>query len=199
MSDDYKTSVVEPGQQGATVIDESSEESLAAQALEDIRNTERLSGVGRFATKMQNLFQTSKPSQAKQPSRQLKAAPIMMSAGLLLLLATGLLFLLSKPESSVHSHFRQPTGLSGADVHKPAYSSSSDSPVNENQLAGGESNGATQQATRIRTAAGAGQGATHRLTFGDGDAPTSNPPISNPATTSELQNPATVFVANPAS
>ena len=136
MSDDYKTSVVEPGQQGATVIDESSEESLAAQALEDIRNTERLSGVGRFATKMQNFFQASKPSQAKQPSPQLRAAPIMMSAGLLLLLATGLLFLLSKPESSVHSHFRQPTGLSGADVHKPAYSSSSDSPVSENQLAG---------------------------------------------------------------
>jgi type IV secretory pathway VirB10-like protein len=200
MSDDYKTSVVEPGQQSATVIDESSEESLATQALEDIRNTERLSGFGRFATKMQNLFQASNPSQTKQPSPQLKAAPIMMSVGLLLLLATGLLFLLSKPESSVHSHFRQPTGLSGADDHKAAYSSSTDSPVNENQLASGESNEATQKASRIRTAAGNGQDATHRFAFGDGNPPVSNPSMaSNPGTTSELQNPATVFVATPAS
>jgi hypothetical protein len=199
MNDDYKTSVVEPGQQSATVINES-EESLATQALEDIRDTERLSGVGRFATKMQNLFQASKPLQAKQPSSHLKAAPIMMSAGLLLLLATGLLFLLSKPESSVQSHFRQPTGLSGADIHKSAYSSSTDSAVSENQLVGGESNGATQQASRIRTAAGAGQDATHRFAFGDGNAPMSNPSMAaNPGTTSELQNPATVFVANPAS
>lgn len=199
MSDDYKTSVVEPGQQSATVMDKSCEESLATQALEDIRNTERLSGFGRFATKMQNLFQASNPSQTKQPSPQLKAAPIMMSVGLLLLLATGLLFLLSKPESSVHSHFRQPTGLSGADDHKAAYSSSTDSPVNENQLAGGESNGATQKASRIRTAAGASQDATHRFAFGDGNPPVSNPSMTAPGTTSELQNPATVFVATPAS
>src|SRR5690349_2320298 len=156
MSDDYKTSVVEPGQQSATIIDESSEE-IATQALEDIRNTERLSGFGRFATKMQNLFQASTPSQVKQSSPQLKAAPIMISVGLLLLLAVGVLFLLSKPESSVQSHFRQPTGLSGADDHKPANSFSADSPVSENQLAGGESNGATQKTGRIRTAPGAGQ------------------------------------------
>src|SRR5262249_56594540 len=53
---------------------------------------------------------------------------------------------------------------------------------------------------RIRTAPGAGQDATHRFAFGDGNAPISNPSISsNPATTSELQNPATVFVAAPAS
>src|SRR5207248_2395141 len=99
-------SVVEPGQQSAAIIDESSQENLAAQAMEDIRSTERLSGLGRFATKMQSFFQESKPSRARQQSAHLKAAPIMMSVGLFLLLATGLLFLLSKPESSVHSHFR---------------------------------------------------------------------------------------------
>jgi hypothetical protein len=135
MNNDYTTSVVEPGQQSAA-IDESFQESIADQALEDIRNTERLSGFGRFATKMQSFFQSSKPSQARQQPSQLKAAPIMMSAGLLLLLATGLLFLLSKPESSVHSHFRQPTGLSGADDRKPVNPSSMDSRVAENQLVG---------------------------------------------------------------
>src|SRR5437764_9343880 len=138
MNDDYKTSVVEPGQQSAVVIDESSEKNLATQALEDIRNTERLSGFGRFATKMQNLFQASKPSQVRQQSSHLKAAPIMMSAGLLLLLTTGLLFLLSKPESTVHSHFRQPTGLSGADDRKSVTPSNSESAVTENQLVGGD-------------------------------------------------------------
>ena len=115
MDRDYTTSVVEPGQQSAALIDEVSDEDLATKALEDMHRTERLSGFGRFATKMQNLFQASKSSPARQQSPHLKAAPIMMSLGLLLLLATGLLFLLSKPESTVHSHFRQPTGLSGAD------------------------------------------------------------------------------------
>src|SRR5215510_8530163 len=137
MNHEYKTSVVEPGQQDAAVIDEASEENLATQALEDLHNTERLSGFGRFATKMQNLFRASKVSPARQQSPHLKAAPIMMSIGLLLLLATGLLFLLSKPENTVNSHFRQPTGLSGTDNRKPVNSPSTDSAVSENQLVGG--------------------------------------------------------------
>ena len=90
MNHDYKTSVVEPAQQSTDVIDEASEEKLATQALEDIRNTERLSGFGRFATKMHDFFQAPKESQARQQASNLKAAPIMMSIGLLLLL--GLLY-----------------------------------------------------------------------------------------------------------
>src|SRR5581483_11349593 len=119
-----KPTYIEPERQSAaTVLDEGPDEVLTAQALENIHSTERLSGFGRFAAKMQDFFQASRPSQAKQQSAHLKAAPIMMCAGLLLLLATGLLFLLSKPESSVHGHFRQPSGLTGTDDRKPINSS----------------------------------------------------------------------------
>src|SRR5207302_9678308 len=137
-----KPTYVEPeGQKSATALDGVPEETLTAQALEDIRSTERLSGFGRFATKMQNLFQTSNTSQAKQQSSHLKAAPILMSAGLLLLLATGLLFLLPKPERHVHSHFRQPTGLSGsADYKGVTGSNAADNSVKENQLVGRDLN-----------------------------------------------------------
>jgi type IV secretory pathway VirB10-like protein len=199
MNNDYKTSVVEPAEQRAAVIEESAEDSLATQALEDIRNTERLSGFGRFATKMQGFFQASKPSQAGQQSPHLKAVPIMMSAGLLLLLATGLLFLLSKPESSVHSHFRTPTGLSGADDRKPISASSTDSPVTENQLVGGGASRDSQAVNRDRTAARPREdGSGHRFSFADEPGPSNGPSMSqNPAAVSELQNPATVFVANP--
>jgi hypothetical protein len=197
-----KPTYVEPeGHTAATAIDEVPDETLTAQALENIHNTERLSGFGRFAAKMQDFFQASKPSQSKQQSSHLKAAPIMMSAGLLLLLATGLLFLLSKPESTVHSHFRQPTGLSGADDRKPVNSPSTDSSVTENQLVGSESNRDMQATSRARMAARASDdAATRRFAFADGSGANNNPPISpNPTGASELQNPATVFVANPTS
>src|SRR5579884_1647701 len=196
MINDYKTSIVEPEQQSA-VTDEPSEENLTTQALEDIRNTERLSGVGRFATKMQSFFQASKPSRVGQQSPHLKAAPIMMAAGLLLLLATGLLFLLSKPESSVHSHFRAPTGLSGADDRKPLSASTTDSPVTENQLVGADDSRESQTANRDRTAARSGVDATgHRFSFADERGQSNGAgSLQNPTTVSELQNPATVFVA----
>src|SRR5437016_10476593 len=86
--------------------------------------------------KLQNFFQASKASQSKQGLSHLKMAPIMMSAGLLLLFATGLLFVLSKPESAVPSHFRQPTGLAGSDRQKTAATAPAESPVTEDQLAG---------------------------------------------------------------
>jgi hypothetical protein len=194
-----KPTYVEPERNAATILDEVPDETFTAQALENIHNTERLSGFGRFAAKMQDFFQASKPSQARQQSSHLKAAPIMMSAGLLLLLATGLLVLLSKPESSVHSHFRQPNGLAGTDDRKPVNSSDTESPVTENQLAGG-TNRDTQPTSRVRSAGRANEGAPARTcAFADGGAP-SNPSMSaTPTTTSELQNPATVFVANPPS
>src|SRR5437868_1956654 len=181
-----KPTYVEPeGQNAATALDEVPDETLTAQPFENIHNTERLSGFGRFAAKMQDFFQASKPSQSKQQSSQLKAAPIMMSAGLLLLLATGLLFLLSKPESSVHSHFRQPTGLSGADDRKPVNSPSTDSAVTENQLVGNESNTDMQASSRVRTAArGGDDAATHRFAFADGSGANNNP-SPNPTGVSE--------------
>src|SRR5437762_6526082 len=158
-----KPTYVEPeGQNAATVIDEVPDEMLTAQALENIHNTERLSGFGRFAAKMQHFFQASKPSQSKQQSSNLKAAPIMMSVGLLLLLATGLLFLLSKPESTVHSHFRQPSGLSGPDDRKPRSLPSTDSPVTENQLVGEETSRDTQASSRFKTAGHPNEGAAAR-------------------------------------
>lgn len=200
MNNEYKTSVVEPGQQESTVIDEVSEENLTTQALEDIQNTERLSGFGRFATKMQNMFQASKPSQARQSSH-LKAAPVMMSVGLLLLIATGLLFLLSKPESTVQSHFHQPTGLSGADERTRINSASTESAVTENQLVGGESSREAQATSRARTAPHvSGDTASQRFAFAESGAVNDGPsPSSNLNAVSELQNPATVFVASPSS
>jgi len=199
MNNEYKTSIVDPGQHDAAVIDEGSEENLTAQALEDIQNTERLSGFGRFATKMQNMFQASKPSQPRHSSH-LKAAPVMMSIGLLLLVATGLLFLLSKPESTVQSHFRQPTSLSGADNRKPTNSPSTDSAVTENQLVGGEGNRDPEAASRVGTSHATGDAATKRFAFAESGEVSNTPSTSpnlNPV--SELQNPATVFVASPAS
>lgn len=195
----FKTSVVDHEQ--PKVSEEPADETLTTQALENIRDTERLSGIGRFATKMQGFFQASKPSQSKRESSHLKAAPIMMSAGLLLLLATGLLFLLSKPESAVHSHFRQPTGLSGAEDHKgSAVAPNSDSTVTENQLVGGESSEA-QSIGRTKTAAPARQDpSAHRFSYADDGATSGGPSVSsNSTTTSELQTPATVFVGNPVS
>jgi type IV secretory pathway VirB10-like protein len=201
MSNDYKTSVVDSGQRSAAVIDESSEENLAAQALEEIRNTERLSGVGQFATKVQSFFQASKPSRSGPQSAHLKTAPIMMSVGLLLLLATGLLFLVSKPESSVQSHFRAPAGLSGSDDRKSVTPSSADSPVTENQLAANDPSGRAQAASRASIAARAHEEATGgRFSFAEETVSSKNAPISQtPNAFSELQNPATVFVASPAS
>src|SRR5205823_7273273 len=120
MDNDYKTKFVEPQQSVAVAdVEQPPDDELVAKALEEIHSTERLSGFGRFALKLQNFFQASKASQSKQVLSHLKAAPIMMSAGLLLLLATGLLFLLSTPESAVPSHSRQPIGLVGSDRAKP--------------------------------------------------------------------------------
>lgn len=195
----FKTSVIEPGQHvAAPSVDEAPDEKLAAKALEDIRNTERLSGIGRFATKMQTFFQASEPSQARRESSHLKAAPIMMSVGLLLLLATGLLFVLSKPESAVHGHFRQPTGLSGTDDHKGASGTNTDSSVSENQLVGSDTNSDAQAVNHARVASRAQQDATaRRFSFADDGGGNNSSGSPNPAVTSELQNPATVFVANP--
>lgn len=202
MNNGFKTNFVEPKQNAeAAVIDETPDEKAASQAFEGIRDSERLSGFGRFATKMQNLFQSSGPSQSKQQSSHLKAAPIMMSAGVLLLLATGLLFLLSKPESAVHSHFRLPSGLSGADDRKPATRSNTESPVNESQLVGNDANSDSRVANRAGVAHRAHEeGAARRFSFAnEGAANPANSSSPTAAVTSELQNPATVFIANPVS
>jgi type IV secretory pathway VirB10-like protein len=195
----FKTSVVDP--ERVPITNEPAEETLTTQAFENIRDTERLSGFGRFATKMQSVFRSSKKSQSKPESSHLKAAPIMMSAGLLLLVATGLLFLLSKPESSVHSHFRQPTGLSGTEDHKGSpTAANSDSTVSENQLFGGEGNADAQQAGHTKTAASRQDSAARRFSYGDNVTTNGAAQVSpNVGTTSELQTPATVFVGNSAS
>ena len=199
MNNGFKTNFVAPEQNAsACVVDEAPDEKLTAQALEEIRSTERLSGFGRFATKMQNLFQGSTTSTAKQQTPHLKAAPILMSAGLLLLLATGLLFLLSKPETAVHSHFRQPSGLSGNDDYKgTSGGNTTDTTVTENQLAGRDVNSDQRMTnpSNIKGIANREQGG--RFSFASeesGGTTSSGPP--NQTGSNELQNPATVFVAN---
>src|SRR5579871_1111237 len=201
MNNGSKPTYVEPDQQNLrTVLDEVPEEKLTARALEDIRSTERLSGVGRFAKKIENLFRTAKMSEAKQQMSHLKAAPIMMSAGLLLLLAMGLLFLLSKPESAVHSHFRQPTGLSSSDDYKGAtVAKTSDTAVTESQLVGRDldrDQPMTNPGKPEHGASGAGV-STRRFSFNnvDGGSTTSSG-LPDQNGSNELQRPATVFVAN---
>src|SRR5438132_4353138 len=118
----------------APVKDDERDRELTARALDGIHGAERLSGFGRFATRMQSIFQGSQSRQASKSAAHLRTAPIMMSAGVLLLIATGLLFLSSKPESAVPSHFRQPTGLSGPDSQKRAASATdAQAPVTESQ------------------------------------------------------------------
>ncbi len=199
MNNGFKTNFVAPEQNAhSAVVEEAPDETLTTQALEDIRSTERLSGFGRFATKMQNLFQGSTTSRAKQSSH-LKAAPMLMSAGLLLLLATGLLFLLSKPESAVHSHFRPPTGLSGSDDYKASSGANTNDPaVTESQLAGRDVNADQKLATRSTAKPGANGEQARRFSFVDeGGSSTSAPSgLPNQPASNELQTPATVFVAN---
>ncbi len=205
MNNGFKTNFVAPEQNAhSAVVDEAPDETLATQALEEIRSTERLSGFGRFATKMQNLFQGSTRSQVKQQSSHLKAAPILMSAGLLLLLATGLLFLLSKPESAVHSHFRQPNGLSGSDDYKASSGANANDPaVTESQLAGRDVNADQQVTNRTNAKRGASgeqpPGRRFSSTNEEGGSTTAASGLPNQTASNELQNPATVFVANVAS
>src|SRR2546422_2649515 len=145
MDNPSKTGVIERDDP-APITDNERDQELTARALDGIHGAEKLSGFGRFATKMQSIFQGSQASQPSKSAAHLRAAPIMMSAGVLLLIATGLLFLFSKPESAVLGHFRQPTGLSGADNQKRAASAAdAQAPVTENQLVGGDASAGAGQ------------------------------------------------------
>ena len=195
MDNDYKTAVVEPEKNVAVLDGQAPDEEAAAKALEEIRSAERLSGFGRFARRLQGLFQASNTSQSKQGMSHLKAAPIMMSAGLLLLLATGVLFLLSKPESSVPSHFRQPTGLVGDNHQSSVATSPAEPPVTEDELAGQDAsaNAGTAGAT---TKKGAIQPTSpHRFSFADNGNSSAQPGVQSGP--NELGTPATVFVDDP--
>jgi Bacterial conjugation TrbI-like protein len=201
MNNGFKTKIVEP-EQNVAVVDagKAPDEELAAKALEEIRSTERLSGFGRFATKVQSFFQASKPQQSKQRGSHLKVAPIMMSAGLLLLFATGLLFLLSKPESAVPSHFRQPAALAGSDRQSPTSNVSAEPPVTEDQLGGRDASadGGTTSSTSKKGALETPS--AHRFSFADNDRASGNPPaqpgVQSGAST--LATAATVFVVDSA-
>jgi len=201
MDNDYRTKLVEPQQNVAVAdVEQPPDDEVAAKALEEIHSTERLSGFGRFAMKLQNFFQASKASPSKQGLSHLKIAPIMMSAGLLLLFATGLLFLLSKPESSVRSHFRQPTVLAGSDGQKNATTAPTESPVTEDQLAGRDASndarlkGSTYKKQDIENSP------LRRFTFSDSERVDANQPAQSGAQSraSALATPATVFVADSA-
>src|SRR5215813_1995790 len=138
MDNPSKTEVVERDDP-APVTDYERDQELTAQALDGIHGAERLSGFGRFATKMQSIFQGPQASQPSKSAAQLRAVPIMMSAGVLLLIATGLLFLFSKPESAVPGHFRQRRGLSGADNQKRVVGSADGADnLTESQLVGSD-------------------------------------------------------------
>jgi hypothetical protein len=148
-----KTAVIERDEVALASENERDEE-LATQALDEIRGAERLSGFGRFANKMQSIFQ-GRQAQASNSTGHLRVAPIMMSAGVLLLIATGLLFLFSKPESSVPSHFRQPTGLSGTDTQKRAGGATDpQTQVTENQLISSDTSASMEKKAALQSGNG---------------------------------------------
>ena len=201
MDNDYKTKFVEPQQSVAVAdVEQPPDDELAAKALEEIHNAERLSGFGRFAMKLQNVFQASKASQSKQGFSHLKTAPIMMSAGLLLLFATGLLFLLSKPESAVPSHFRRPTVLAGSDGQKNAATAPTESPVTEDQLAGRDASADARLTSSTSKKQGIEGTSPRRFSFSDSERVAANPtpPSGAESRASALATPATVFVADSA-
>jgi hypothetical protein len=199
MNNGYKTEVAEP-KQNVTAPDggQAPDEELAAKALEEIRSTERLSSFGRFVTRLQNFFQAPKSSHSKQGLSHLKLAPIMMSAGLLLLFTTGLAFLLSKPESTVPSRFRQPTGLTGSDRQNASASTATEAPVTEDQLAGRDASANARPIDGTSKKDGVENSAARRFSFGESERIDGNSP-SQPGVqsrSSELATPATVFVTD---
>lgn len=192
-----KTAVIERDEVALASENERDQE-LATHALDEIHGAEGLSGFGRFATKMQSIFQGSQ-AQASNSTGHLRLAPIMMSAGIMLLIATGLLFLFSKPESAVPSHFRQPTGLSGADTQKRAAGAAdAQAPVTENQLISSDTSASTEQ-KKVGLQNGSGSrdmAAMRRLgVTGDQASAGTQNTVSPQTMTNELQTPATVFVA----
>lgn len=193
-----KTAVIEQDDL-APVPDNERDQELTARAIDGIHGTERLSGFGRFATRMQSVFQDSQASQASKSAVHLRAAPIMMSAGLLLLIATGLLFLFSKPESAVPSHFHQPRGLSGEDNQKRVVGSADGAAnVTESQLVGGDTSaGAERKKAGLQNGNGSRDMADmRRLGVAGDEASMSNQNgIPPQAVNNELQTPATVFTA----
>src|ERR1700751_59958 len=110
--------------------------AAANQALEGIRGEERLSRLARFAGKVHTFFETSLRSGVTSVPR-LRVGPMVMGAGVLLLIVTGFLFLLSQPESAVQGHFQQPRGWNGAeDQRHNTIGSDSMSALAEHQLIG---------------------------------------------------------------
>src|SRR6266496_4981444 len=198
MDNPSKTAVFERDDP-APVTDNEGDQELTARALDGIHGAERLSGFGRFATKMQSIFLGSQASQASKSVAHLRAAPIMMSAGVLLLIATGLLFLFSKPESAVPGHFRQPRGLSGADDQKRAVGSDDGAAaVTENQLVGGDTSaGVERKKASLQNGSGSrDMAAIRRLGVAGDEASVGNQnSIPVQAAPNELQTPATVFTA----
>ena len=194
--DEYRTKMVETGQNVAVAdSDHAPKEDLAAKVLEEIHSAERLSGFGRFAMKVQSFFQTSKLAQSKPGLPHLKTAPIMMSAGILLLLATGLLFLLSKPESAVPSHFRQPTGLVGNSNQSSVATASAEPLVTENELAGQDASTGAGTASSFAKKGAVQSTAPHHLSLGDRGNSPAQPGVQRGP--NELGTPATVFLDDP--
>ena len=197
MSDEAQTKVLE-GDDGQTVSpDVALNERLAAanQALEGIQGAERLSGLARFASKVQSFFETSLPSSLKSAPR-LRVGPIMMVAGVLLLIVTGFLFVLSQPENAVQGHFHQPGGLIGAEDQKHnTIGSDGVSAVAENQLVGADGP-IDSQTSKTGSQHGNNSVSTRRLGLSNDEGGISNQPNQRVQTAAnELQVSATVFTA----
>jgi Bacterial conjugation TrbI-like protein len=195
MDNDYQTTVVEPEKNVALPDGHGPDEEVTAKALEEIRSTERLSGFGRFARRLQGLFRASRSSQSKQEISHLKPAPIMMSVGLLLLLATGVLFVLSKPERTVPSQFRQLSGLAGSNHQSSVGTASAEPPVTEDELAGQDASAGAATASRAAKKRAIETTSPDHFSFADsGNSPAQTGVGSRP---NELGTPATVFVDEP--
>jgi len=173
------------------------EQALTDEALDGIREAEKVSGFGRFVLKLQGIFQRPRGS-AAMAGGQWRLGPILVSASLLFLFAMGVLFLLSKPESDMSRHARQAGSLVGPEDSKPlpggAYTPP---PVAESQLVGSDAGAATQPLKGRAFHKNDSGVPLERSSFGPGPAVgSSDLGIQNSAGTG-LQAPATVFTAGP--
>ncbi len=190
------TVIVQEQDEHAVLMRNELDAATAERAVEGIHNAEKVSGFGRFAMSVQNLFQQHSGPTRRENAGQWRAAPVVISAGLLLVVAGGLLFVLSKPADQVSPRSQQTQGLRGPDDNRsvtgPDYGPP---PVTEDQLAGGEAT-TTEQLRNPDPAAARNVDSSPTWRHSGPAYAEQTTPFQSTGNT-ELQSPATVFVASP--
>jgi hypothetical protein len=199
-SDSAKTALIEnPEPRDPAAKPDEERKRLAEAAVESLRETERISGFGRFMLKGRSLFRETGYS-ASPSEGHWRTAPVLVAAGILFLMALAFLFLLSRPEGKTVRYFRAANSLTGPDDSKALPNAAyAPPPVAESQLVGEEFK-VTPQGTEKDPSAKStsGRKSLSNAFAAQGEnmpEPPSVLPAGSPST--GLQAPATVFVAVP--